>query len=56
MGDDLLGELIQLFFEKKTDFVMDKETGMPYGVFQSQIDHLLEVRRRSREATEAKAQ
>ena len=48
LGSDLLGELIQSFFEYPPPFVKEKQTGKGYNVFHSQIDTLLE--RRSRRA------
>jgi hypothetical protein len=47
MGADLLGELIQLFFEEPGTFVKKQATGMGYNIFHSQIDSLLERRARS---------
>jgi len=44
LGAKLLGELIYDFFEYKTGFVTQKETGLGYNVFHSQIDVLLERR------------
>jgi phage replication O-like protein O len=49
LGDQLLGELIQLFFEDPTAFVKNNGTGMGYNIFHSQIDCLLEKRVRKQE-------
>ena len=48
LGVDLLGELVQSFFDKPTDFIVKAHPGKGYNVFHSQIDALLE--RRSRRA------
>jgi hypothetical protein len=47
LGDSMLGSLIQIFFENPTSFVTKQETGMGYNIFHSQIDALLEKRRRA---------
>lgn len=46
LGAETLGGLIQLFFEYPGQFVTKNETGMGYNIFHSQIDALLERRRR----------
>lgn len=47
LGDVLLGGLIQLFFEDPGPFVKKNGTGMGYNIFHSQIDALLEKKRRA---------
>jgi Bacteriophage replication protein O len=47
LGDVLLGELIQIFFEDPGAFVTRNGTGMGYNIFHSQIDALLEKKRRA---------
>lgn len=41
MGDERLGELIQLFFEEPPSFVTKNETGLGYNSFHGQIDSLI---------------
>ena len=53
LGDALLGKLIQLFFEEPTPFVKQNGTGMGWNIFHSQIDGLLERRRRHDEGHES---
>lgn len=48
LGDETLGELIELFFESPPAWVKINGTGMGYNVFHTQIDGLLEKRRRSK--------
>jgi hypothetical protein len=47
LGVEVLGSLVQVFFEEPTDFVQKNGTGMGYNIFHSQIDGLLERRRRT---------
>ena len=44
MGDEHLGELIQLFFEEPPDFVKKNGTGLGYNIFHSMIDRLIDVK------------
>lgn len=48
LGVELLGNLVESFFDKPTDFIIKAHPGLGYNVFHSQIDALLE--RRSRRA------
>ena len=47
LGKEILAELIWRFFEHGTTWVKKNETGMGYNVFHSQIDALLEKKRRA---------